>query len=211
MAFAQLPPYRLLPNFLGEEACTGLLRYVTAPSLNLESATVLDWETGGSRYDDRARRSLTTRKLGEFEDLVRSRIAETVAALRPELGLPEFSLHHVELELAAHGHGGQFHYHADTVHEDNTGRIMSAVYYFFAQPRRFAGGELRLLGWWRDLAAHTEYPRPHRYITPENDSLLIFPSWALHEVMPVICPSGQLEDSRFSVNCWVWRSLPDEA
>ena len=51
---------------------------------------------------------------------------------------------------------------------------------------------------------------PHLDVAPEKDSLLIFPSWALHEVMPVVCPSGEFADSRFSVNCWVWRTLPSE-
>jgi SM-20-related protein len=206
---AQLPPHRRLSNFLGPKACAGLLDYVTAQSVTLASSTVQDWDTGKSLFNDRIRQSLTTRKLGDFDDLLLRRIAETVPGVRQDLGLPDFSLHHVELELAAHGDGGHYDFHTDTVHENQTGRIMSAVYYFFAEPKRFSGGELRLFGWWRDWAAG-KHPNPHLDIAPENDSLLIFPSWALHEVMPVVCPSGKFADSRFSVNCWIWRTLPAE-
>ena len=38
-----------------------------------------------------------------------------------------------------------------------------------------------------------------------NDSLVFFPSWLTHEVLPVTCPSGRFEDSRFAINCWVRR------
>jgi SM-20-related protein len=209
MPIAQLPPHRLVRDFLGAEVARELLEAVTEQREIMKSSTVLDWTSGTSRYDPGARKSLTSRDLGEFGQLLRARIAETVPAMRQELGLAEFELDHVELELAAHGHGGHFDHHTDTVHEGQTGRIMSAVYYFFAEPRRFSGGELRLFGWWRGDTSGSHQP-PHRYITPENDSLLVFPSWAMHEVMPVNCPSEEFADSRFSINCWIWRKLPAE-
>lgn len=205
MPIAQIPPHRLIRNFLGRQASAELLTYASA-SPEYASSTLLDAATHAHTRDDRVRFSRTTRKLGEFENLLRNRVAETVLTVRQELGLPEFSLHHVELEMASHGDGGHYHDHTDTVHENNAGRIMSAVYYFFAEPRRFSGGELCLFGWWRD-PADTAHDPPHQYITPENDSLLIFPSWAVHEVMPVVCPSDDFADARFSVNCWIWRTL----
>jgi SM-20-related protein len=57
-----------------------------------------------------------------------------------------------------------------------------------------------LFDWWRDRAAGN-HPSSHLDLAPENDSLVIFPSWAPHEVMPVVFPSGGFADSRFSVNC----------
>jgi Rps23 Pro-64 3,4-dihydroxylase Tpa1-like proline 4-hydroxylase len=42
-------------------------------------------------------------------------------------------------------------------------------------------------------------------IEPTNDTLVFFPSWFPHEVLPVACPSGRFEDSRFAINCWVRR------
>jgi asparagine synthetase B (glutamine-hydrolysing) len=46
-------------------------------------------------------------------------------------------------------------------------------------------------------------------IEPIHNSLLMFPSWAPHEVMPVNCPSQRFIDSRFAINCWVHRERPD--
>jgi Rps23 Pro-64 3,4-dihydroxylase Tpa1-like proline 4-hydroxylase len=205
----QLPPFRLIRNFLGAELSAGLLDHVIRSSTTMQASSVLDWDTGASRYDA-SRQSRVSRNLGEYEPLLKTRIAETVPAVRQELGLPEFVLDKVELELAAHSEGDHFHGHVDTIHENGAGRIMSAVYYFFAEPKRFSGGELRLAGWWRG-DVNGKFPKPHQYITPENDLLCIFPSWAVHEVMPVVCPSGEFADSRFSVNCWLWRPLPLES
>jgi len=42
-------------------------------------------------------------------------------------------------------------------------------------------------------------------IEPGRNGPLMFPSWAPHEVMPVNCPSGRFADSRFAINCWVYR------
>jgi SM-20-related protein len=42
-------------------------------------------------------------------------------------------------------------------------------------------------------------------IEPANDRLVFFPSWFPHEVLPVVCPSGRFEDSRFAVNFWIYR------
>jgi Rps23 Pro-64 3,4-dihydroxylase Tpa1-like proline 4-hydroxylase len=43
-------------------------------------------------------------------------------------------------------------------------------------------------------------------IAPEPNSLVLFPSWAPHEVLLVRCPSGRFEDSRFAINCWIYRA-----
>jgi SM-20-related protein len=45
-------------------------------------------------------------------------------------------------------------------------------------------------------------------IEPVHNSLLVFPSWAPHEVMPVSCPSQRFMDSRFAINCWVNNKKP---
>lgn len=43
----------------------------------------------------------------------------------------------------------------------------------------------------------------YRTLTPEHNTLSVFPSWANHEVLPVIVPSGAFEDSRFTINGWL--------
>ena len=79
-------------------------------------------------------------------------------------------------------------------------RLLSAVYYFHAEPKAFSGGALRLypFGAKKDEDSFAD-------VQPEQNTLLVFPSWAPHEVLPVSCPSGRFSDSRFAVNCWIHR------
>ena len=62
-----------------------------------------------------------------------------------------------------------------------------------------SGGALRLYAFG---------PGGDRYedVVPEHDSLIVFPSWAAHEVLPIACPSGRFADSRFALNCWFLRA-----
>jgi hypothetical protein len=61
------------------------------------------------------------------------------------------------------------------------------------------GGVLRL----HSLADHHE--APFIDIEPDFDTLVFFPSWFPHEVLPVLVPSGRFLDSRFAINCWIHR------
>jgi Rps23 Pro-64 3,4-dihydroxylase Tpa1-like proline 4-hydroxylase len=119
------------------------------------------------------------------------------------LRVTPFDIHEIELELAAHNDGAHFQLHSDTYasHQPARGdRMLSAVYYFHRAPKRFEGGCLRLhrIGAQPGDEGHD--------IPPEQNSLVVFPSWGPHEVMRVSCPSGEFADSRFAVNCWVYRA-----
>ena len=76
-------------------------------------------------------------------------------------------------------------------------RVLSGVYYYNAEPKAFSGGALRL------YAIGDADKAPYVDIEPAGNSLLVFPSWAPHEVMPVSCPSKRFADSRFTVTCMV--------
>ena len=76
-------------------------------------------------------------------------------------------------------------------------RALTGVFYFHRQPKGFSGGELRLYA-----IGRAEDDRRYVDLTPGSDTLLLFPSWAPHEVRPVSCPSGAFLDSRFAINCW---------
>jgi SM-20-related protein len=110
-----------------------------------------------------------------------------------------FVLARMEVELAAHGDSAFFRRHIDAPAPDPTNpgkglRMISGVYYFHGQPKGFSGGVLRLYG---------EGPQaPFTDIAPTHNSLVAFPSWLPHEVMPVVCPSRRFADSRFAINCW---------
>jgi Rps23 Pro-64 3,4-dihydroxylase Tpa1-like proline 4-hydroxylase len=111
-----------------------------------------------------------------------------------------------EMELTAHNDGAFFGKHIDTF----TGagglpaqRMVTCVYYFFAQPKRFSGGALRLY----PLLDASDSAR-FLDIEPVNDGLICFPSFAPHAVQPIACPSGSFVDSRFAINNWICRQSP---
>ena len=41
-----------------------------------------------------------------------------------------------------------------------------------------------------------------RLVQPLQNQLVCFPSGCLHEILPVVCPSGAFEHSRFTINGW---------
>ena len=125
-------------------------------------------------------------------------------------GMAPFEPNAIELDMIAYNDGAFYRRHIDTgrLNRDRPGagsagdRIITAVYYFHAEPKAFDGGELRL----HAMAASADGSALSADLPPRRNSLLIFPSWAPHEVLPVRCPSGAFRDSRFAINCWFRRA-----
>lgn len=149
---------------------------------------------------------------------VRAMLEERLRAAFPDMlartGVRPFDLEFLELEIAAHGDGAFFHRHRDIplgpgrapLGGDRSGtqdRLLSAVLYFHSEPKAFSGGALRLYRIGGDV--DTEEDRVE--IEPLNNSLLVFPSWATHEVCRVSCPGNRFEDHRFAVNAWFCKTL----
>jgi Rps23 Pro-64 3,4-dihydroxylase Tpa1-like proline 4-hydroxylase len=89
----------------------------------------------------------------------------------------------------------------DTGHPDVASRRISCVYYFHPTPRRYGGGELRLYDTW-DMPTGTTGAASWTTVTPQDNSLVVFPSNAFHEVRPVHPESESFADSRFAVTIW---------
>jgi SM-20-related protein len=51
--------------------------------------------------------------------------------------------------------------------------------------------------------SHREAAETYTDVEPHNNSILFFPSYVLHEVLPIRCPSGAFADGRFTLNGWV--------
>jgi SM-20-related protein len=152
-----------------------------------------------------------SRKLPDFHPLqaeLDQRVSRLSDDLCGRLGVNSFVVSARELELVVHEHGALYAPHLDILSSDKKGRrqrLVSAVYYFHSEPKTFAGGELR-------LHAIGAPPGEARFVDvePRRNTLLAFPSWAMHEVRPVIVPSQRLEESRFAVNIWLRRSSGQE-
>ena len=198
----KIPPYGLVRDWLGQETVERLLQFAQSNEHLFEDATVLRKE--GLRVDRTHRVSKKLRNLGVLESELKGKLEGLLPVMFDRLGNKPFIPSKIEVEFVAHGDGAFFVRHVDTVtyHRDHVGhgRVFSAVYYFNALPKAFSGGVLRL----HSLSAAG---RAGSFvdIAPDRDTLVFFPSFFPHEVLPVKCPSGQFLDSRFAINFWVHR------
>jgi SM-20-related protein len=195
-----LPPFRVFAEFLD----AGLVDRLRAYSLS-NHARFQPTAVGGSvEPNPSVRISYKLDDLGTLGAELESRIMSMASTLITDLRLSPFSPARCELELVAHGDGAFYTRHVDTDTERGAGtdmhRIVSGVYYFNNEPKAFSGGALRLYSF-GPLAANSQFVD----IEPSHNTFAVFPSWVLHEVRPVSCPSKRFVDSRFAINCWLWR------
>lgn len=199
--FAVVPPHVVVENAFGQEMADQLLAY----ALTCESAFTNTQVGRHGTTQVAVRRSRKFRDLGPLKADLEARFRAALPAARSILGFDAFGLAALELELAAHGDGDYYRRHIDTfagVERQNMDRVVTGVYYFHRMPKAFEGGALRLFtllppeqgGSWVD-------------IEPLNDSLVLFPSWAPHEVLPVSCTGQEFAQSRFAINCWYKKTL----
>jgi SM-20-related protein len=200
---ALLPPYLVLQDFLAEDNVAALLDYTLAREQTFQPTRVGRFEGGVSNPDVRV--SLGMREFGEFGPILRSKLLAIVPDIVAQLQATPVAKPRIELELVAHNDGAFYKRHIDTqtAAERKDIRVISGVYYFHVEPKAFTGGALRL------YAIGDQSGGTFVDIEPAQNTLLVFPSWAPHEVMPIRCPSGRFADSRFAINCWVHRSKTD--
>ena len=194
------PPHRVMRGFLGEALAARLLACAIDNEASFRPAGLGSGEE--ERVNPSVRLSAVLRDFGELKQEVRSRVAAAAPGLIDASGVPPFDVARIEIEMVAHGDGAFFKRHRDTVVGEARGptdRLVSGVYYFQTEPRRYSGGALRL----HDALAADGH---HLDIVPEHDLLVVFPAWVPHEVLPVSCPSGGFADSRFALNCWLLRA-----
>jgi SM-20-related protein len=193
------PPYAQLLDFFEGPLARALLEWVLANRDRFQASGV----SGEKRLDLAVRSSLTFGDLGPYRDPIEATLRARAKHLFQAAGLKVPGGFSFELELVAHGHGAHFKPHRDIVVGPTRGpgtvddRLLSGVYYFHREPKAFSGGELRIY-----RMGSIEAPGEYREVQPMQNSMVVFPPWAAHEVRPVSCPSGSFEDSRFALNCW---------
>jgi SM-20-related protein len=191
-------PYLLLENFLEPALHAELLSFVATREKEFVSSTV-------STNDAEYRRSLVLHEFPKFADLVRSRVRSLVPRLAEEFGIGELPIGDIECQLTASNDGDFFRLHNDSGSPDTLSRQLSYVYYFNNEPKSFSGGEFRL---YNSRVANGRYECGEKAadLEPKNNSILFFPSFCHHEVLPVRCPSKNFIDGRFTINGWVRRA-----
>jgi SM-20-related protein len=196
----------LLDGFLPEDLRSALLEYALQNEAAFEPSGTLSHGTTET-YRPEFRVSLRLPDgLGPFRSQFKKAVVARFTELIAVLGMEDFALSGVEVELTAHRNGAFFRAHIDTMTRNlregrPSDRMISLVYYFHAQPQRFTGGELVLypLGKGDPLL-----------VEPCDNRLLAFPSFAIHEVKQVHCVPDDFRNARFAINCWLHRARATE-
>jgi SM-20-related protein len=192
-----MPPYLVLQDFLDEQTVDDLLDYAVSRQSDFTPTQM------GSigRVDRSFRKSMSLSDLGKYKQVLRAKILGLLPTLTAQLRVRPVDEPKLEIELVAHGDGAFYRRHIDidSAHyqEIKWSRVLSAVYYFNAEPKAFTGGELRL------HAIGGKEGESFVDIDPARNSFTVFMPWAPHEVLPIRCPSKRFIDCRFAVNCWV--------
>lgn len=206
-AFLKPGPHFVIPGFLGPEKVSWLLDYAAERKADFEPSRIVGKGHDGD-VNPAVRISSRLESVREVEPLIIDRVRQSIRDVFSALGTPAFEPVHWEIEIVAHNHGAFFKRHVDTIIRgaENSDvppksvRAISLVYYFSRTPPRFSGGELRLMS-----LAETDAPGSSIDIAPVCDTALFFPSWFPHEVQPVTCESREFLDSRFAINCWIYK------
>lgn len=204
-----MPPWHRYSAFLGEVEREELLGWTLDNWGRFQPSTL-----AGGVLDPERRVSERLRELGPLRAVFEGRIRSLLDDLFRRTGTRPFEPETYELEIVAHGDGAHFARHTDIplgpgrrpVGGDDRGtqdRLLSGVYYFHREPKAFSGGALRLYRFGSEDDAADDWID----IEPDQNSLVVFPTWASHEVRPVSCPSRDFADSRFAVNVWLCRTL----
>ncbi len=196
-------PLVLLDEFLVAQEWAGLLQYTLRRGGEFTGSGVLD-AGGASRTDDGYRRSQVLYELHRCENLFIDRIRSYLPHILARLHMPPFPVSRFELQLTATNDGQFFKPHRDDDSNSVRTRAITFVYYFYQEPRAFRGGALRIYDSQLDESGNLSAGQ-FQTIHPAQNQIVFFPSDCLHEVLPVECSSGELADSRFTVNGWIHR------
>jgi SM-20-related protein len=193
-------------DVLGSRAVTSLLDHVSVRRGDFRPKVLRNRETGRNRVDREKLDGVYLSEVGACEAAIAGFVRSIASRAIMEFGLNEPNTELRECEISAYGDGGHFCAHIDTDERLGRVRILSCVYYFAMTPRHFRGGELRLYGFPILSAGGRSATDNFVDVTPETDTLVVFPSWLRHEVRPVQVPSRAWMDSRFTINCWIHRA-----
>lgn len=194
-----VPPCSTRANVLSAEEYATVLWWITENEALLSPSLVT-----GHRHNSQGRHAFSYYGNPPWREWMTERMRGLLPEIAAELGMPTPEGGSYEVELVAYPDQSFIGPHRDTgtgQWRHNEDRVISIVYYLFREPKGFSGGALRL---WA-LAPDESGNRAFHDLAPIQNGLAAFPSWALHEVLPVKVPSHDFKDARFAINFWVRR------
>ncbi len=194
----------VLDEFLAPRELEDLTRFTVEHEAAFSASEVISPTADSGVINYEHRRSSVLMDLAQHQDMMVERIKAVLPQVLHKLGMEEFSIAGVEVQVTASNDGDFFRFHSDNGSDRVASRYLTFVYFFHREPRRFDGGELRI----RDTRLEGDaYVSEGSYqsIVPQQNQIVFFPCELLHEITPVKCPSGLFADSRFTLNGWLRR------
>jgi len=199
-AYISSPRHVIIDDFLGLDEHRDMLAYALDNQQHFAPGTV-------TSHDAHYRQNLVIMDFHTTPHslLIQNRLLTWFPHIAQMLGMALFPLESVESQLTASNDGHFFRVHADGGSDETQQRTLSCIYYFFREPRPFAGGALRLYDTWQQGEQRTP-AASWQEIEPVTNRMVVFPSDSHHELMRIRCPSRQFVDSRFAATNWLRRA-----
>ena len=200
------PHHMVIDDFLGHYEHQDMLAYAMQQADAFDPGTV---ETG----EQQARQNLAILEFAQaaHSRLICNRLLTWLPRILQSFGMAPFPVQQVESQLTASNDGHYYRAHLDADQDRDLRRALTCVYYFSKQPSQFSGGALRIYDAINDGGQRWQADSFQQCESVSN-RMVIFPSDSFHELMPIRCPSGKFEDSRFAVTNWIWQQdQPDDA
>ena len=197
----------VLDEFLAPQELEALTRFTLEHEADFSASEVVspDADDGGVgivNYEHR--RSRVLMDLAQHQDVILERIKTVLPQVLDRLGMEEFSIAGVEVQVTASNDGDFFHFHSDNGSDRVAARHLTFVYFFHREPRRFEGGELRIHDAGLEGGTYVSQGS-YQTIVPRQNQIVFFPCEQMHEITSVECPSQLFADSRFTLNGWLRR------
>ena len=196
-------PFVWMTDFLAPGECDRLLALGTARRECFTPAKVGD--PSATRVDPEVRMTLEAdaRTMQESRPRIGPKIRSVLPDVLARLGMPGLDRYRIEMGMRVYLGGGFYRAHSDNRSMGYRPRVLSFVYFFHREPRRFSGGDLLLYDTDVDTSAWTcaAFSR----IVPLGNSIVFFPSACWHQVCSVRCETDDFGDGRWAVNGHVWR------
>jgi len=186
----------------------GELELITAYAMKMEktfspATTVQMGQPRTLNTTSRRANVLTEVDTGEVGKFFKARIEQALPSVLSELQLPVRRVTRISVQITSTGDGGFYKPHIDNSLQDSNRRVLSFVYFCHRNPVSFQGGELRIYR----TRSHAELATPDvkvDVISPKQNRIVFFKSDFVHEISPVIGSSTRLEDTRLTVNGWIY-------
>ena len=197
-------PFVWMRSFLAPGECDRLLALGAARRECFTLAKVGD-PSSAPRVDPEVRMTLEAdaRTMQEARPRIVPKIRSVLPDVLVRLGMPGLDRYRIEMDMRVYLGGGFYRAHADNRSTGHRPRVLSFVYFFHCEPRRFSGGDLLLYD--TDVDTYTWTCAAFSRIVPLRNSIVFFPGDCWHQVCPVRCETDDFGDGRWAFNGHVRR------